>query len=156
MIKVRNYTFGAHAGAITSLGLVAGLEGMPGAKIAAIESLLITAIAGNLEVALGIYMYHSSGRAGEGDALASAIGNFCAWLAIALSFAMIILVAQSPRTALTVAAAWGVSLLAVLGYLVAQSRRKNIAAEILKHISVGIVALAIGQAIRKVVPLLLH
>ena len=155
MIDLRRYSFGAHVGVLTSLGLLVGLEDISGARSAIIESLLITGIAGNLESALGIYVYHTSERMDDPHALANALGNFGAWLSISLSFIIIVLSAPRLGSAVVYAILWGLGLLAFLGWAGAKAHKTDPLIEIAKHVGMGIAGLAVSEAIGDIVPVVI-
>ena len=145
MININKYSIGATAAIITSMGLIAGLTQGAGEKAGIITGLLIIAIADNISDSFSIHMYKESEGASKKEINSSTIGNFVTRFILALSFALIILFLP-PFTAFIVSSIYGLTLLAILSYLVSQHKDSNPLKEVAWHLVIAILVI-IGSKI---------
>ncbi|OGA48047.1 MAG: hypothetical protein A3F74_14315 [Betaproteobacteria bacterium RIFCSPLOWO2_12_FULL_62_58] len=61
-MHIRNFSFGAAAAIVTSMGLIIGLDAAAATKAAILSGLLIVAIADNLTDSLSVHMYQEAER----------------------------------------------------------------------------------------------
>jgi len=137
MININKYSIGATAAIITSMGLIAGLTQGFEEKSAIITGLLIIAIADNISDSFSIHMYKESEGASKKEINSSTIGNFITRFILALSFAVIILFLP-PFTAFIVSSIYGLTLLAILSYLISQHKETQPFKEVAWHLLIAI------------------
>ena len=61
-MQIRNFSFGATAAIVTSMGLIIGLDAATATKATILSGLLIVAIADNLTDSLSVHIYQESER----------------------------------------------------------------------------------------------
>ena len=146
MIKTRNISYGGTAAIVTSMALVNGLTAGDATKPVIVSALLIAALADNLSDTLSIHIYQESEQLNKREAFAGTVTNFLTRLLLGSSF--VILVGLLPLAHVAQAAVvWGVLLLATLTYLVARERQVKPLPEVLKHLLVALVVLAVSTLI---------
>jgi hypothetical protein len=146
-LKLPSVSFGAVSAIVTSLGLIIGFGTAGISKPTVVAGLLVVGLADNLTDSLSIHIYQESEKLlGERVAFRATLGNFVTRLVISLSFVMLVLAFSSVNTILA-SLAWGVSLLTGLTWLVARSRGANVTAEIIKHLAMVAVVVAVSRGI---------
>lgn len=141
MLSLHKFSMGATAAIITSMGLIAGLTQGIDAKEGIISGLFIIAIADNISDSFSIHIYSESEGASPKDVRISTLGNFAVRFLLVLTFALIVLV-SAPRTALIVSSVWGLLLLVLLSYSIAQHRKLNPVRHSLWHVFVALLVIA--------------
>ena len=141
MLNINKFSIGATAAIITSMGLIAGLTQGVDAKTSIITGLLIIAVADNISDSFSVHVYKESEGASRKEINSSTFGNFTVRLILALTFVLIVLF-FSPYTALIISSVWGLSLLAILSYLIARSRETHPLREVGWHLVVALLVVA--------------
>jgi len=146
MIKPSRISFGGAAAIVTSMALIAGLNAAGVGKVSVISALLIAAVADNLTDSLSVHMYQESERLDQKEAFIGTISNFGTRLLICLSFVLIVAVFPV-QAAVLWGLVWGMSLLAILSYILARHRRVSGLAEVGKHLGVAFTIILVSKII---------
>ncbi len=146
LIKPTRISFGATAAVVTSMALMAGFDAANAARSTIVSALLIAAVADNLTDSLSVHMYQESERLERREVFIGTVANFATRLLLCLSFVLIVLLFKGPTTAV-VGTVWGLTLLAVLSYLLARTRGVNPVSEIGKHLSVALIIIAVSKVL---------
>ena len=144
--NLKNYILGATAGIVTNISLIVGLGSAGAGKGPILGGLLTIALADNISDSLGIHLYKETGRTEERMTWAATVLNFFARLVVSLSFIAIVL-AFSRYNAMSVAIVWGLLLLAIISYLIARSRNEKSLLEVLRHLLVAVIVIALSWLI---------
>lgn len=145
-MQVRNFSFGATAAIVTSIGLIVGFDAATASKATILSGLLVVAIADNLTDSLSIHIYQESERLEPRASFHATLTNFAARLGLSLSF--VFLMAILPlHIAVVVSILWGLMLLTGLSYVVAQTRKLPVMREIAKHLAVALLVMASSKMI---------
>jgi len=149
-MQIRNYSFGATAAIVTSIGLIVGLDAATATKATILSGLLIVAVADNLTDSLSIHIYQESERLEPRAAFRATLINFFARLGLSLSF--IFLMGFLPlRIAVVVSILWGLLLLTGLSYVLARTQNRPALPEIAKHVAVAVVVILSSKAIGHII-----
>jgi VIT1/CCC1 family predicted Fe2+/Mn2+ transporter len=140
------FSYGGTAAIVTSMGLIGGLGGTSASKSAIISSLLIIAIADNLTDSLAIHVYQESEKLETRLAFRSTIANFFTRLLGVLTFVLLVVILPAPLL-VPVGLAWGMVLLGTLTWFVAHSRGLSPAVEVLKHLGIAVLVIAVSKVI---------
>lgn len=144
ILRLPAVSFGAVSAIVTSVGLIIGFGAAEFSKPTIIAGLLIVGLADNLTDSLSIHIYQESEKLEQRAAFVATLGNFVTRLFISLSFIAFVLT-FSTFEAIAAALMWGVLLLTCLSWAVAGSRNASIPMEILKHLSVAAVVIAVSH-----------
>jgi hypothetical protein len=145
-LRLPAVSFGTVSGVVTSIGLIVGFGAAGISKSTIVSGLLIIGLADNLTDALSIHVYQESEKLEEHAAFKATLSNFGTRLLISLSFVMLVLTFSS-ATAVFGSLAWGIALLTGLTWFVARSRGANVTTEVLKHLTVAAVVIAVSRVI---------
>jgi len=149
-MQTRNFSFGATAAIVTSIGLIVGLDAATATKATILSGLLIVAIADNLTDSLSIHIYQEAERLEPRPAFHAVLINFAVRLGLSLSF--VFLMAILPlRIAIGASILWGLLLLTGLSYVVARTRKLPIPREIAKHVAVAVVVMLASKIIGHII-----
>jgi vacuolar iron transporter family protein len=127
---------GATAAIITSLALIAGLAHGDSSRTSIIAGLLIIAIADNIADSLSFHIFKEAEGAGKNEVYSSTLGNFIVRFVLALTFVVIVLLLP-PNIALVVSIIWGLLLLTILSYSIAQAQKISPFKETVWHLLVA-------------------
>lgn len=115
------FSFELTSGVITTLGLMVGLHAGTHSRLAVIGGILTIAVADALSDALCIHIAVESKNNGVvSEIWESTIATFVAKFLIAMTFVVPVLLLPI-QEAMTVSVGWGLSLLALLSYLLARA-----------------------------------
>ena len=142
--KLGNFVFGGSAAIITNISLIVGLGSAGSGKRAILGGLLTIAIADNISDSLGIHMYKESEGVGTKLSLLATTLNFCSRLLVSLSFVSLVLLLPVSQ-AIPASIAWGLLILVFFSYLINRSRRQHSILEIVKHLLVAVVVIALSR-----------
>ena len=145
-MQIRNFSFGATAAIVTSIGLIVGFDAATASKATILSGLLIVAIADNLTDSLSIHIYQESERLEPRTAFRATLTNFAARLGLSLSFVFLMVILLL-HVAVVASILWGLMLLTGLSYVVAQTRKLPVLREIAKHLAVAVVVMASSKMI---------
>lgn len=116
-------SFGLTSGVITTLGLMVGLHAGTHSRTVVLSGIVTIAVADALSDAMGIHLSEESKNGGSTIHIwESTVATFVGKLFIALSFVVPVLLAPLP-TAVLVSVLWGLSLLALLSFVLARAQR---------------------------------
>jgi VIT1/CCC1 family predicted Fe2+/Mn2+ transporter len=144
--RLTKLSYGSTAAIVTSMGLIGGLGGGVASRATVTASLLVIAIADNLTDSLAIHVYQESENLESNQAFLSTVANFFARLLAASSFVLIVLFVPEPVVLVT-GLGWGMALLAVLTFFVARARGVSPVVEVVKHLAMAVVVIAVSKAI---------
>ena len=131
-------SFGLTSGVITTLGLMVGLHSGTHSRTVVIGGILTIAIADAMSDALGMHIAEESKNNGNvSEIWESTIATFLAKFLIALTFVVPVLL-LSLEVAMTVSVVWGLTLLAVLSYLLARAQQIPAWKVIAEHVVIGV------------------
>ncbi|MEI8230490.1 MAG: hypothetical protein WCG83_05155 [Candidatus Peregrinibacteria bacterium] len=150
MINIKQFSIGATAAIITSMGLIAGLTQGVDAKVGIITGLLIIAVADNLSDSFSIHIYKESEGASRQEVLISTFGNFAVRFLIVLTFAIMVML-FTPNVALIVSSIWGLGLLALLSYLIAREQKLDPLRHTLWHLAIAVLVIAGSRMLGNVI-----
>lgn len=145
-LRLPAVSFGAVSAIVTSVGLIIGFGAAEISKPTIIAGLLIVGLADNLTDSLSIHIYQESERLEEHAAFRATLCNFATRLFVSLSFVLLVLI-FSGAAVIMASLAWGILLLVSLTWLVARNRHASVLTEILKHLVVAAVVVAVSRAI---------
>jgi len=142
------FSFGATSAIITNLGLITGLDTLSHPKLSIIGGILVIALADNIADSLGIHIYQESECIGEKDAWFSTITNFLARALISSTFIFLVALLQI-RLAVACSVIWGLTLLTIMSYTIAKSRKVNPFQAIFEHVSIAILVIVASHIMGK-------
>jgi VIT1/CCC1 family predicted Fe2+/Mn2+ transporter len=140
------YSYGSTAAIVTSVGLIVGFDAASVPRSAVVSGLLIIAVADNISDSLSIHIYQESENLETRAAFRATLTNFAARFFVVLSFVGIV-IAFRGRVAQVVTTAWGMLLLGVLTYVLSRLRRVPPWREIIKHLVVAALVVAVSRAL---------
>ena len=139
--------FGITSGAITTLGLIAGLHSGTQSKVAVLVGIIVLAVADALSDAIGIHISEEAENQHTTHELwQSAFFTFASKLCVALSFIVTIQLFDL-YTAILVSVVWGVLLISVFSYLMAKSQKQNPAKVIAEHVIIMLAVVILAHYI---------
>ncbi len=135
------FSFGLTSGVITTLGLMVGLHSGTHERLIVIGGVLTIAIADAFSDALGIHISEESENVHtEGQIWAASIATFLSKFLFALTFVVPVLIFEL-GTAIAVGIAWGLSMLAILSYLLAKKQGKHPKKVLAEHLLIALVVI---------------
>ena len=149
-MQTRNFSFGATAAIVTSIGLIIGFDAATATKATILSGLLIVAIADNLTDSLSVHIYQESEQLEPRAAFHATLINFAARLGLSLSFVFLMVVLPL-RIAVVASILWGLLLLTGLSYVLARSRKLPVLREIAKHVAVAAVVMFCSKMIGQMI-----
>jgi len=136
-------SFGLTSGVITTLGLIVGLNSGTHSKMIVLGGILIIAIADAFSDALGIHVSEESeAKHSEKEIWQSTVATFLAKFVFALTFIVPILL-FSLSTAIIVSVVWGLSLLTIFSFYIAQEQKVKPGKVIAEHLAITLVVIII-------------
>jgi VIT1/CCC1 family predicted Fe2+/Mn2+ transporter len=145
MIKsmITGVSFGLTSGVITTLGLIVGLASGTHSRLAVIGGILTIAIADSLSDALGMHIAEEAKNTQtEKQIWISTGATFLSKLLMALTF-LIPIFFFDLSTAVIVAVAWGLGVLAVMSYTLARSQGTKPLGVIGEHLTIAVVVVLV-------------
>ena len=132
------FSFGLTSGVITTLGLMVGLHAGTHSMPAVLGGILTIALADAMSDALGIHVAEESKNNGKaGEIWESTLATFAAKFVIAGTFAVPVLF-MPLDVAIAASLAWGLSLLAMLSYVLARAQQVAPWKVIGEHVVIGL------------------
>ena len=144
LADLRNYIFGSSAAIITDVSLIVGLGSAKAGKGPILAGLLTIAVADNISDSLGIHLYKESEGYDQRLSLLSTTLNFLSRLLISCTFIAIVLLLPMAQ-ALYVGLIWGLLLIIFISYLISRSNRDNPVKEMVTHVLVAVVVIALSH-----------
>jgi VIT1/CCC1 family predicted Fe2+/Mn2+ transporter len=148
-------SFGLTSGVITTLGLMVGLHSGTHSRSVVIGGIVTIAIADALSDALGIHVSEESKNSGPTRQIWEAtVATFVAKFVIAMTFVAPVVIRPLDQ-AIVISVIWGLLLLAVLSFFVAQAQAippwKVIAEHLLIALCVVVMTYAVGDWVQGLV-----
>jgi len=143
-MNLNKFSLGGTAAIITSMGLIAGLNYGEHAKMAIIGGLLVIAIADNIADAFSLHVFKESESTQETEVFSVTFGNFFVRLLIALSFVALVWLLPA-NIVFYLTTFWGLLLLTVLSLYISQKKKTNRLKEILIHLGVAVLVIAVSK-----------
>jgi len=149
-------TFGLTSAVITTLGLMVGLHSGTGKKFVVLAGILTIAIADAFSDALGIHIAEEAENVHTPKQIwVATIATFLTKFLFAMSFAVPV-VLLNLSTAIIVSLIWGMSILALLSFVMARAQGKPPWVVICEHLMIAIVVVTVthwvGDWIRTLSP----
>ncbi|MCG2634541.1 MAG: hypothetical protein J4A00_06405 [Gammaproteobacteria bacterium] len=136
-------TFGLTSAVITTLGLMVGLHSGTHSKIVILSGVLTIAIADAFSDALGIHVSEESENIHTtGQIWVATVATFLAKFLFALTFVVPVLLLPL-TTAIFVSLLWGMSILALLSYVMAKSQGKAPWKVVSEHLLIALTVITI-------------
>lgn len=136
-------TFGLTSAVITTLGLMVGLHSGTHSRLVVLGGILTIAIADAFSDALGIHVSEEAENVHTVKQIwAATIATFLAKFLFALTFAAPVLLLPL-STAIWVSLIWGMSILAILSYVIAKSQGETPWKIVGEHILIALVVIGI-------------
>lgn len=141
----KGVTFGLTSGAITTLGLMVGLHSETKSAAIVAGGILTIAVADAFSDALGIHISEEGeNKHPPREVWRATAATFLTKFIFAMSFLIPILLFPLP-VAIIVSVTWGMSVLAVLSYLIARNQRKHPWKVIGEHLGVAALVIIIAH-----------
>jgi VIT1/CCC1 family predicted Fe2+/Mn2+ transporter len=129
--------FGLTSGIITTLGLIVGLHSGTHSRLVVIGGILTIAVADAFSDALGIHIsLESENKRSPKEIWAATLATFFSKFLFALTFIIPILIFKLP-VAIIISLVWGMSILALLSYIIARVRNENPNKVIIEHLLIA-------------------
>ena len=139
------FSFGLTSGIITTLGIIVGLNSGTHSQLAVIGGILTIAIADSLSDAMGIHISEESeNKHTSKEVWESTFATFFFKLIVASSFIIPVLIFTLER-AVIVSIAWGLVLLTIFSYKIAQNCKKNVLHVVTEHFIIGVSVIIIAN-----------
>jgi len=146
-MKMGNVSFGGTAAIVTSVALIFGLDAATAKKSTIVSGLLVVALADNLTDALSMHVYEESERRlRPREAFIATWSNFVTRLLLALTFVLLV-VLLPVASAVVASAAWGLSLLVALTWVLARERKASFVPELGKHCAAALAVVLASRGI---------
>ena len=136
--------FGSSAAIITNASLIVGLGSARAGKGPILGGLLTLALADNISDSLGIRFYKESEGCGERPSRLATTLNFLSRLLISFTFIAIVWIFPTSQ-AMIVGIVWALLLLTLVSYLITRRSHQNSVLEIIKHVLIAIVVIALSR-----------
>ena len=139
------FSFGLTSGIITTLGLMVGLHAGTRSKLTVIGGILVIAIADAFSDALGIHVSEESeSKHSQKEIWQSTISTFLSKFVFALSFIIPLLIFEL-STAVVVGVIWGLSVLGIFSFKLAERRKEKPYKAVAEHLIVASVVIVIAH-----------
>jgi VIT1/CCC1 family predicted Fe2+/Mn2+ transporter len=136
-------SFGLTSGIITTLGLMVGLHSGTHSKLAVIGGILTIAIADAFSDALGIHVSEESeNKHTTREIWESTLCTFAAKFVFAMTFVVPVLVFPL-ATSIVISIIWGLSLLAIFSYYLAQGQEERPWKVVSEHVLIAVVVIIV-------------
>jgi VIT1/CCC1 family predicted Fe2+/Mn2+ transporter len=130
------------SGVITTLGLIVGLHSGTHSKLVIIGGILTIAIADAFSDALGIHISEEAKNNKHKDIWEATVVTFLVKFLFALTFVVPVILLDL-SLAIIVSIAWGILVLAILSYYIAQDRAASPAKVISEHLIIAVLVIII-------------
>lgn len=130
-------SFGLTSGVITTIGLIVGLYTGTYSELAVLGGVLTIAIADAFSDALGIHVSEEAQRKKTKEIWGATLSTFISKFAVAMTFVVPILLLKF-STAVIVSVAWGLLLLGMFSFKIAQEQNTNPVNVVTEHITIAI------------------
>ncbi|RLF32385.1 MAG: hypothetical protein DRM98_03955 [Thermoplasmata archaeon] len=139
------FSFGLTSGIITTLGLLTGLNSSTNSKPVVIGGILTIAIADAFSDALGIHISEESeNKHTSREIWESTFSTFFCKFFIALSFLIPVFLFKL-QTAVRVSIVWGLLLLSILSFKIAQDQKVKTWQVVLEHLIIAVIVILVAN-----------
>lgn len=139
--------FGATSGVITTIGLITGLNAGTHSMIAVVGGILVIAVADAMSDALGIHLAEEADpNATTQHIWAATISTFLTKLVFSISFVVPLLLLPLDQ-AVIASILWGMLVIVVLSYFLAQAQKSSPLAIIAEHVGIAILVVVFSHLI---------
>ena len=143
----KGFGFGLTSGTITTLGMIIGLHSVTTSKMVIIGGIFTIAIADALSDAMGTHISEEfEGKHSTKEIWEATVSTFVAKLLFALTFAVPVSLLELP-TAITVSVVWGLFVIIVFSFLMANQQKANTLHIVLEHLIIAIVVIVITHEV---------
>lgn len=142
--------FGIASAAITTLGLIVGLESATSSTMVVLGGILTIAIADAFSDALGIHISQESDNNDTKQVWSATIITFLTKFLFALTFAVPFLLAPI-QLAIIIDVIWGLLIVAALSFFIAKKDNKNPFWAIGEHLTIAIVVVFLTNWVGKLI-----
>lgn len=141
--------FGLTSGAITTLGMMVGLNASTHSKIAVIGGIIAIAVADAFSDAVGIHISEEAdNRHTEREIWEATLSTFVFKFFVALTFVVPVLVFRLP-VAVGVSVVWGLTLVILFSYYLAKDQGVKPYKVVLEHVSIVVLVIIITHCVGK-------
>jgi VIT1/CCC1 family predicted Fe2+/Mn2+ transporter len=134
----KGFGFGLTSGIITTLGLIVGLHSSTHSAFVVIGGILVIAIADAMSDSLGIHISEESeNKHTSREIWESTISTFLSKLVFAMTFIIPVLLLPL-STAIIVSVIWGLSLIALFSYFMANREKIKPYKVVLEHLAIAV------------------
>ena len=141
----KGISFGLTSGAITTLGLMVGLNSETKSAAVVVGGIVTIAVADAFSDALGIHVAEEGeNRHTPREVWRSTAATFLTKFGFAMTFLVPVLLLPL-ATAIMVSVAWGLSVLAALSYIIAKNQRERPWKVIGEHLGVAVLVIGIAH-----------
>jgi VIT1/CCC1 family predicted Fe2+/Mn2+ transporter len=137
------FGFGITSGIVTTLGLIVGLSSGTHSELAVIGGILSIAIADGLSESMSMHVSRKSENRDRLYIWESTIATLFAKFIVTMSFAIPVLLTNL-QTAVMIDIGWGLFLLVILSFLVSEYEGRKKWKDILEHLLVAILVVALS------------
>jgi len=137
------FSFGITSGIVTTLGLIVGLSSGTHSELAVIGGILSIAIADGLSESMSMHVSRKSENRDRLYIWESTFATLLAKFTVTMSFALPVLVTNL-QTAVMIDIVWGLFLLVILSFLVSEYKGRKKWRDILEHLLVAILVVALS------------
>ena len=139
------FSFGLTSGIITTLGLLTGLDSSTNSKLVVIGGVLTLAIADAFSDVLGIHISEESeNKHTSREIWESTFSTFFCKFFIALSFLIPVFLFKL-QTAVRVSIVWGLLLLSILSFRIAQDQKVKTWQVVLEHLIIAVIVILVAN-----------
>jgi vacuolar iron transporter family protein len=143
----KGFGFGLASGVITTLGLMVGLSSGTHESSVVIGGILVIAIADAMSDALGMHIsVESEAKRTKKGIWEATIATFVTKFIVAVSFIVPVLLLPLP-SAIVVSIVWGLGLISVFSYMLAQQKGSQPYRAVLEHLFIAVIVIIITHYI---------
>lgn len=152
--SLKGFSFGLTSGVITTLGIIVGLYSSTHSKFAVLGGIFSIAIADAFSDALGMHIsVESENKHSTKQIWQATISTFLTKFVFALTFVAPILIFRS-FWAIVISVIWGISILAVYSYFLAQKEKISPIKVIGEHLFIAVLVILITQLVGQLIRLI--
>ncbi len=141
------FSFGLTSGIITTLGLMVGLHSGTGSKLVVLGGILTIAIADAFSDAMGIHMSEEAeDKHTHKEIWESTLSTFFSKFVFAMTFIIPVLLLDL-STAIIVSVVWGLSLLSILSWKIAQEQKTEAWKVVGEHLIIALAVIVITHLV---------
>lgn len=142
-------SFGLTSGAITTLGLMVGLESETNSKWVVIGGILTIAVADAFSDALGIHLSEESKKDSDGKQIwESTVATFLTKFLFAMSFLVPVFFLPLGEAVL-ISVLWGILVLGLLSVRIAKAKNEKPLRVVIEHVGVALLVITITHYLGK-------